>query len=143
MFCRSSLIRLAIPAAMPLLSGCGLPLPLVIAGYAADAVSLVETGKTVSDHALSAVIEEDCRVWRVMKGEEICLTEEEKADHVLADAGPVTVEPLPPPGIPSGFVVLADAGPAGFPRPLHKPWIGEAGGFANVPLPVPRAPVPM
>ena len=52
-----------------LLSGCGLPPAVMIASYAADGVSYVATGKSVSDHGISAVTGRDCAVWRIVKGE--------------------------------------------------------------------------
>lgn len=55
------------------LSGCALPMPVVIAGYAADGVSVGFTGKTVGDHAVSGILDRDCAVWRVIRGERICV----------------------------------------------------------------------
>lgn len=55
-----------------LLAGCaGVPAISTIA-YLIDGASFVGTGKSVSDHALSAVAEEDCALWRVTFGEPIC-----------------------------------------------------------------------
>lgn len=69
-----------------LLSGCGLPPALMIASYAADGVSYVATGKSVSDHGISAVTGRDCAVWRVIKGEPICI------DQPTERANPAPVE---------------------------------------------------
>jgi hypothetical protein len=55
-----------------LTAGCVLPPPATIASYALDGVSFFSTGKSVSDHAISAVAEKDCALWRVVKGERIC-----------------------------------------------------------------------
>jgi hypothetical protein len=54
------------------LTGCVLPPALTIVSIAADGLSLISSGKSVSDHALSAVIDRDCAVYRFAKGAEIC-----------------------------------------------------------------------
>jgi hypothetical protein len=68
-----------------LLSGCGLPPAVMIASYAADGISYVATGKSVSDHGISAVTGRDCAVWRIIKGKAICTDQPEKR----ADPAPV------------------------------------------------------
>ena len=75
------------------LSGCVLPPAVTVASFAVDVGSLFATGKTAGDHAISYVVEEDCRIWRgvveadidavCLKGEEIMLA---KAEHAK-DAG--------------------------------------------------------
>jgi hypothetical protein len=64
-----------------LLSGCGLPPAVMIASYAADGVSYVATGKSVSDHGISAATGRDCAVWRIIKGEPICKAEPAQRAH--------------------------------------------------------------
>jgi hypothetical protein len=54
------------------LTGCGLPPAITIISYAFDGMSLISTGKTVSDHALSIAMEQDCRVWRVVNEQSVC-----------------------------------------------------------------------
>ena len=44
----------------PLLSGCGLPEAVTVAGLVVEGGSFLGTGKTVSDHALSAATDRDC-----------------------------------------------------------------------------------
>src|SRR5512146_3154800 len=88
-----------------LLSGCGLPPAVMIASYAADGVSYVATGKSVSDHGISEVTGRDCELWRVIKGEAIC------KDEPTARAHPAPVEAgqqatLPPGSEPSKAVAL-------------------------------------
>lgn len=63
-------IAIAISAA-----GCVLPPALTIATYAIDGISLVVSGKSVSDHAISVLARKDCRMWRVLKGSPICQPE--------------------------------------------------------------------
>ena len=70
-----------------LLSACGLPPAVMIASYAADGVSYVATGKSVSDHGISEVTGRDCAVWRVIKGQSIC----KDAPTERADPAPVEV----------------------------------------------------
>ena len=60
-------------AAAALLSGClGVPPALVAARYAAEAGAYATTGRTLTDHAISGVAGEDCRLWRVVDGADIC-----------------------------------------------------------------------
>ena len=66
-------IHLLIPAA--LLSGCALPPALMVASYSADIVSYAATGKTVTDHAYSAVARSDCSFMRILHDKPICVDE--------------------------------------------------------------------
>ena len=61
-------------------SGCAMPPFLTYLGYiktAADVGSLIETEKTLTDHALSAITEEDCVLFRVVVNKEVCRPKEE------------------------------------------------------------------
>ena len=83
-----------------LLSGCGLPPAVVIASYAADGVSYIGTGKSVTDHGLSAATGRDCALFRVVKAKPIC------TDEPTRRASPAPVEPglhatLPPGAAPA------------------------------------------
>ena len=69
-----------------LLSGCGLPPAVVIASYAADGVSYVATGKSVTDHGLSYATGHDCAMLRVVSGDPICLPEGEPGPQVARAA---------------------------------------------------------
>lgn len=69
-----------------LLSGCGLPPAVMIASYAADGVSYVATGKSVSDHGISEVTGRDCALWRIIRSRSIC------TDQPTERAGPAPVE---------------------------------------------------
>jgi len=68
-------------------AGCVLPPAVTIASFVADGASLVGTGKTTTDHAISLLADEDCRLWRVLKGKPIC----------QSDTTVVAVAKLPPP----------------------------------------------
>ena len=55
------------------IGGCGLVPPAVsIASFAADALSYAVSGKSVSDHGLSLVMQEDCAVLNFIQGQAIC-----------------------------------------------------------------------
>jgi hypothetical protein len=57
---------------VPLVAGGCVPTAVVVASYAADGASYVATGKTVSDHGISAATMRDCSLLRVVKSEAIC-----------------------------------------------------------------------
>jgi cell division septation protein DedD len=72
----------------------------MIASYAADGVSYVATGKSVSDHGISEVIGRDCALFRVIRGKPICKDEPTQRAH----PAPVEVgqrATLPPEGEPA------------------------------------------
>ncbi len=54
------------------LAGCALPPALAIVSYAGDAVLMVASDKTSTDHLLSMAEKKDCAMWRVIKGQPIC-----------------------------------------------------------------------
>ena len=64
--------RLAVLALPILLGACALPASFTIATLAIDGISYATSGKSVSDHALSAVANEDCAMWRVLQARPIC-----------------------------------------------------------------------
>jgi hypothetical protein len=83
-----------------LLGGCGLPPAVMIASYAADGVSYVATGKSVSDHGISEVIGRDCALFRVIRGKPICKDEPTQRAHpALVEVGQRAT--LPPEGEPA------------------------------------------
>ena len=53
------------------LGGCVMPPVVSYTSLALDGVSYAATGKSVSDHALSAATEKDCAMWRVVSEQEI------------------------------------------------------------------------
>lgn len=66
-----------------MVSGCALPPAISIASSIGNGVLLLATGKSSSDHTLSAVTGKDCATWRVMQDRDIC------HDVVVAVAEPV------------------------------------------------------
>ncbi len=63
---------IAVLALPILLNACALPAAFSIASLAVDGISYATSGKSVSDHALSAVANEDCAMWRALKARPIC-----------------------------------------------------------------------
>jgi len=65
---------LLLAAAAVLLSGCGIPPIISVASLAFDFASYGATGKTVTDHGLSAVLQKDCALLRGLDGQ-VCVAE--------------------------------------------------------------------
>ncbi len=63
---------LLIAAAAVSLSGCGIPPIISVASLALDFASYGSTGKTVTDHGLSAVLQKDCVLLRGLEGQ-VCV----------------------------------------------------------------------
>ncbi len=67
-----------VAAVVILLSGCALPPIVTVASIAVDVASYGATGKTVSDHGLSFVMQQDCAMLRVFENEKpVCVEEDE------------------------------------------------------------------
>lgn len=67
------LLGVLVVASMPLwLGGCAIPIAVSVASYAADGALLLTTEKAGTDHLLSIGSGQDCAMWRVVKGREIC-----------------------------------------------------------------------
>jgi hypothetical protein len=80
------------------LGGCALPAAVVVASYSADIVSYAATGKTVTDHAYSAVARSDCSFIRILHNKPICVDEpgnapEKKNSGVAAVSAPTRPGP--------------------------------------------------
>lgn len=54
------------------LTGCAIPPAVTIASLVLDGVSYVSTGKSTTDHAISAFANEDCALLRLVDGKDIC-----------------------------------------------------------------------
>lgn len=80
-------VRALIALAPLLLGGCTLPLPVQIASWAADGLSFLATGKSVTDHGISAVAQQDCAMWRAATTGEICIDEADDGTAVAALEG--------------------------------------------------------
>ena len=55
------------------MSGCAVPVTVAAAGYALSGFTLIDQGKTVSDVVLSAALDEDCAIWRIIQDQPICI----------------------------------------------------------------------
>src|SRR4051812_3930088 len=82
-----SLPRLALLAlALPLVAGaCAGPAAVAAVSYGADGVSLVDSGKTTTDHFASMVSRKDCAFWRVFRNQNICRDREGNHDPYKVD----------------------------------------------------------
>ncbi len=81
--------------ALPILLGaCALPAVYSIATLAVDGISYATSGKGLSDHAISAVANEDCAMWRVLVARPIC-RDADMPETVVAAAAGVAAAPAP------------------------------------------------
>ena len=100
------LVGLAVVTLALLLSGCGLPPAIMVASYAIEGFSLIATGKTITDHALSNAMQQDCALFRVVKGRQVCheavgaggppamMASVSNGDNWAADAYAIRISPL-------------------------------------------------
>jgi len=80
------------------LSGCGAPPALIIASYAADGASYVATGKSVTDHGISAATGRDCALLRTIQGKPVCADEPEPREQPApVQVGQAATQPNPAP----------------------------------------------
>ena len=94
--------KILVVAAPLALAACGGPVELTVAKLAGDLISYVTTGKSTTDHAVSAVAERDCALHRPLFEEDVC------QDNVLLDDAVALAEP----GAPSVKQKIRDAEPA-------------------------------
>ncbi len=81
-----STLRVGLLAAVGItLAGCGLPPALMVASYVAEGILVATSGKTLPGHALSTVTQQDCAMWRVLNGDDIC------QDPLLLDNNAITL----------------------------------------------------
>ena len=137
------LIALLTVCATALLSlgGCALPPVLSVASFLGDGVSLMSSGKSMSDNAISTLAGEDCRLFRVLKGEWICHPESKVvAVAELPPAPPepplIVVAPYPRPAEP----IVASVEPVTPPAPL--PALGAPEHTPEHPIATAHAPAP-
>ena len=122
-------MRLGIVAgSILLLAGCAaIPPAVSVATWAIEGASLAFSGKSISDHAISAVTRQDCALWRLLKGEPVC--EDYPAENgparaavALLPAPPAKLDlaSAPPPAVgaaPGVAIHLASFAPPPAPRP--------------------------
>jgi hypothetical protein len=79
---RRNLAMIGIPL---FLGGCGLPPAISAASWALDGISYLASGKSVTDHAISEVAQQDCALFRVVQGRDLC---EANVDDTQTAEGP-------------------------------------------------------
>jgi hypothetical protein len=80
--------RLASLPALGLLlvtGACGAPLAVTAVSYGADGVSLVDSGKSTTDHFASMVSKKDCALWRVLRNQSVCRPRADGRDPYKVD----------------------------------------------------------
>jgi len=143
----SAVVRVGIAALPLMLGGCAAVPPLVGAvAYAVDGFSLLVSGKTTTDHAVSALAEQDCRLWRLIMFEPACQPFDENAIAIAAieaEAQPLRPVAENEPVIarqPSPQVALSALVPNPGPAPAARvPSIAQPA--KSVALPVAKPPV--
>jgi hypothetical protein len=79
-----------------LLGGCALPLPVQIASWAIDGLSVLTTEKTIADHGVSLVAQKDCALWRGFVEGSVCRDNDAVTVIALADLTPAASDvPVP------------------------------------------------
>lgn len=109
-------IRLAIVAILGcLLGGCTVSPAVDAVSWTFDGFTYFLTGKSMTDHAVSAAAGKDCAMTRVVKGETACLPKDEDVagDRLIFDFG----------GAQWGEREMAEAG-AGDPMSVHASFAG-------------------
>lgn len=91
---RFALLALPWGIGLPLLTGaCGAPLAVAVVSYGADGISLVETGKSTTDHLASMASKKDCALWRAVRGQRVCREREGDKDPYEVDYNSVERQP--------------------------------------------------
>jgi len=81
-FPRLALLGLCLPL---LAGGCAGAAAVSAVSYGADGVSIVDSGKTTTDHFASMVSKKDCALWRVVRNQNICRPREGDKDPYKVD----------------------------------------------------------
>jgi len=78
-----------------LVSGCAAA-PIIVTGMSVGSVAISETtGRTATDHAVSAVAQQDCRVGRAFRDEPVCQPEGTvRIQTVTTGVTPSTIEEI-------------------------------------------------
>lgn len=92
---------------MGLLGACAVPPAVTVASLAADGVSYAATGKSMTDHGLSAATGEDCALLRFIKHQSVCRNDTERGRDVPVDIGKASVPPPAPESSPAPAVASA------------------------------------
>jgi hypothetical protein len=88
-FPRLALLALGLPL---LVGGCAAAAVSAVS-YGADGVSLVDSGKTTTDHFASMVSKKDCALWRFFRNQRVCHEREAGKDPYKVDYDSVERQP--------------------------------------------------
>ena len=91
------MIRLVVALSGVLLcSACAAPVGVTVVALMADGVSYAATEKSISDHGISAITEQDCAMHRVFTDNAVCQTNDENfevAENLPFEPGRTSEEP--------------------------------------------------
>ena len=79
-------VTTALGAGALLVTGCAVPVPLQVASWALDGISLITTEKSVTDHGISIVAQQDCSIWRGVTEGDVCRQWDGEATSLIAEA---------------------------------------------------------
>ncbi|MGE4219968.1 MAG: SPOR domain-containing protein [Alphaproteobacteria bacterium] len=85
----------ALAAGGATLAGCAMPAAVQVAMMAGSAVSVGATGKGLSDHAVSALTDEDCSVLHIFDGRDYCVAAADRENGVTVAIAPLASDALP------------------------------------------------
>ena len=113
-------LRVAIPvlAGSVALASCALPVPVQVASWVIEGLSLMTTEKTIADHGISLVADKDCSLWRGMSEGSVCRDDDATTEVVVAAEGSVEE---PAVEVADAFVAAVTGEPGDLvPRPARK-----------------------
>jgi len=135
----SVFLVLPLVAGQALLTGaCGVPVAVSAASYAADGGLLATSEKTSTDHLVSVVTKQDCAVWRIFRGRQICTeraggtdpynTDYTEPQRTVSESGVEYSAPLQPaPNAPArSWDAAAYKAPAAAPSAAEGPMTASA-----------------
>jgi len=108
-----------------LCTGCA-PLPITVATLVADGFSYVTTEKSLTDHGISALSDQDCAVHRLLSGDLICRNNDDTIAIAARSTAPVALSDAVQPVLkatarmtatPAGNVAVAHLGSISEPIP--------------------------
>lgn len=126
--------RCLLVASALLLGGCALPLPVQIASWALDGLSMLTTEKTITDHGVSLVAQKDCALWRGLVEGAVCRDSDAVTTIALVDIAPSPAADPPPDVVRrAGAMALVDD------RAAHLAAFETAAGAPVEAVPAPAA----
>jgi len=100
----------SVAVSLAALGGCGLPPVVVIASYAADTLSYATTGKSTTDHVISAAADRDCALLRMAHDEAVCRKSERNLrEENEQRTAALTAAAAASPEVPAGMIVIDGA----------------------------------